>query len=192
MKAKDIALPDFLNGTKQFMVPIFQRDYSWGLKNCQQLWNDIVRVGRNPLSQGHFLGSVVYIAAVDTMAGMPRWLVIDGQQRLTTVTLLLIALRERLATVSPDEKLPSHEQLDDNFLHNRYAKGEWRHRLILRNADQKTLAALLDGGEIPESPSERLRENYEFFCEQLAATDLANVGGVIKARHFGGERELST
>ena len=136
MKAKDIALPEFLNGPKQFLVPIFQRDYSWGLKHCEQLWNDVERIGNDPKALGHFLGSVVYIAAEDTMAGMPRWLVIDGQQRLTTVTLLLIAAREKLLQQAANDSLPSHEQLDDNFLRNRYAKSDRRHRLVLRNADQ--------------------------------------------------------
>jgi uncharacterized protein with ParB-like and HNH nuclease domain len=177
MKAKDIALREFLNGPKQFLVPIFQRDYSWGLKHCEQLWNDVVRIGNDPKSQGHFLGSVVYIAAEDTMAGMPRWLVIDGQQRPTTVTLLLIALREMLLeqAAAADDSLPSHEQLDDNFLRNRYAKGDRRHRLVLRNADQTTLAAMLDQASIPETASVRLCENLDFFREKLSESKLSGV-----------------
>ena len=109
MKAEDTLVTNLLEGAKQFIVPIFQRDYSWGTKHCQQLWTDVIRVGNDPKSKGHFLGSVVYVAAEDSTATITRWLLIDGQQRMTTLTLLLIALRDRMAelqksaTASEDE-----------------------------------------------------------------------------------------
>jgi hypothetical protein len=81
MKAEDTLVTNLLQGAKQFIVPIFQRDYSWGTKHCQQLWNDIIRVGSDPKVKGHFIGSVVYIAAEDNTATITRWLLIDGQQR---------------------------------------------------------------------------------------------------------------
>jgi len=97
MKAEDTKLTELLHGPKQFIVPVFQRDYSWGTKQCLQLWKDIIRVGADPNTKAHFVGSVVYIAAEDSGATISRWLVIDGQQRLTTITLLLVALRNRIA-----------------------------------------------------------------------------------------------
>ena len=99
MNAQDLPLTQLLDGAKQFIVPIFQRDYSWGTKHCQQLWNDILRVGGDPNARAHFLGSVVYIAAEDNAAAIPRWLVIDGQQRLTTLQLLLDALHSQMLAV---------------------------------------------------------------------------------------------
>src|SRR5438128_12624212 len=96
MDAHDVRLMDMIDGTKQFIVPVFQRDYSWGTKHCLQLWKDIVRVGSDDNAKAHFVGSVVYIAAEDTSAKITRWLLIDGQQRLTTLTILLAALRTRL------------------------------------------------------------------------------------------------
>lgn len=87
MKAEDIHIKDLLQGAKQFIVPIFQRDYSWGTKHCLQLWNDILRVGKDSKAQGHFLGSIVYVAAEDTNASITRWLLIDGQQRITTLLI---------------------------------------------------------------------------------------------------------
>jgi uncharacterized protein with ParB-like and HNH nuclease domain len=96
MKAEDVILTELLDGPKQFIVPVFQRDYSWGTKHCQQLWKDILRVGSNDTSKAHFVGSVVYIAAEDTSAKITRWLLIDGQQRLTTLTLLLTAVRNQM------------------------------------------------------------------------------------------------
>lgn len=181
MNAQDLPLTQLLDGTKQFIVPIFQRDYSWGTKHCQQLWNDILRVGADPAARAHFLGSVVYIAAEDNQAAIPRWLVIDGQQRLTTVTLLLTALRDRLKTQPvDDEALPSAEAVEDRFLRNRHGRGERRSKLMLRRADNDALAALL-AGQKPTEAAETVSENYAFFQEQLADADLAQVySGIAK------------
>ena len=68
MKAEDVRLTELLEGPKQFIVPVFQRDYSWGTKHCLQLWNDIVRVGSDENAKAHFVGSIVYIAAEETSA----------------------------------------------------------------------------------------------------------------------------
>src|ERR1700730_5761279 len=95
MDAHDVRLTDLIDGTKQFIIPVFQRDYSWGTKHCLQLWQDIERVGASN-AKVHFIGSVVYVEAEETSASVTRWLLIDGQQRLTTVTLLLAALRNRV------------------------------------------------------------------------------------------------
>src|SRR5580692_711639 len=103
MKAEDVHITELLEGPKQFIVPVFQRDYSWGTKHCLQLWEDIVRVGSDDNVKAHFVGSVVYIAAEDTSAKITRWLLIDGQQRLTTLTILLAALRDRLPNSDADD-----------------------------------------------------------------------------------------
>src|SRR5215207_4306386 len=90
MKAIDRPLPHILNGASQFVIPVFQRDYTWQAETqCAQLWRDIVRASRTQGEQGHFLGSIVYIATGDNSAGFTQWLLIDGQQRLTTITLLM-------------------------------------------------------------------------------------------------------
>jgi uncharacterized protein with ParB-like and HNH nuclease domain len=101
MNAQDLRLTELLEGPKQFIVPVFQRDYSWGTKHCLQLWNDIVRVGKDQNAKAHFIGSVVYIAAEETSAKITRWLLIDGQQRLTTLALLLTTLRNRIPASDP-------------------------------------------------------------------------------------------
>ncbi|MCU1335912.1 MAG: uncharacterized protein JWO19_1493 [Bryobacterales bacterium] len=170
-----------LDGAKQFIVPIFQRDYSWETKQCLQLWNDIIRVGKDASTKGHFLGSVVYIAAEENTAGITRWLLIDGQQRLTTIALLMVALRDRLATEngSPDEE-PGAEAVDDYYLRNRYGKGDKRYKLNLRRADHATLAALLDNKVPSESVSERIMENFQFLKEQVAGNDIQTIYNGIK------------
>src|SRR5258708_32243118 len=93
MKAQENQFLTFLNGKKQFIIPIYQRTYSWTREQCEQFWNDIVRTATDNQSTTHFVGSIVYIQHGLFMAGgvMPL-LVIDGQQRLAPLTLLLIAL----------------------------------------------------------------------------------------------------
>jgi len=179
MKAEDVRLTELLEGPKQFIVPVFQRDYSWGTKHCLQLWKDIVRVGSDEKTKAHFLGSVVYIAAEETSANITRWLLIDGQQRLTTVALLLAAIRNRMPVSDPDaqqaaeqDAMPTRPELEDYYLRNVHGKGDRRQKLHLRRADQETLAAVVDGKDFPPCASERIRENFAFFDEQLANTDL--------------------
>ncbi|SDU21003.1 Uncharacterized conserved protein, contains ParB-like and HNH nuclease domains [Pseudomonas pohangensis] len=182
MNAQDLPLTQLLDGAKQFIVPIFQRDYSWGTKHCQQLWKDILRAGDDPNLRAHFLGSVVYIAAEDNQAAIPRWLVIDGQQRLTTVTLLLTALRDHLkAAPADDEALPSPEEVEDRFLRNRHGKGERKNKLMLRRADNDALTTLMSGQTLAGDAAEAVRENYAFFRERLTDTDVGQVyAGIAK------------
>ena len=187
MKAEDVRLTELLEGPKQFIVPVFQRDYSWGTKHCLQLWKDIVRVGSDANTKAHFVGSVVYVAAEENSAKITRWLLIDGQQRLTTVSLLLAALRNRVPAEEPesehpvdDDGLPTRLELEDYYLRNTHGKGDRRHKLHLRRADQETMAAIVDAKECPAGASERIRENLEFFDEQLNNVDLELVYRGIK------------
>ena len=184
MKAEDTHVTNLLEGAKQFIVPIFQRDYSWGTRHCQQLWKDVIRVGSDPSVKGHFLGSVVYVAAEDNTATITRWLLIDGQQRMTTLTLLLIALRDRMIELqgsgADDSDVSTPEELDDYYLRNRHGKGDRRHKLHLRRADHDTLMALLDGKPLPESASEKVKENFAFLKELVGQADVKTVYNGIK------------
>ena len=96
MDARKCRITAVVNGTKQFLIPVFQRDYNWTEDHCEQLWGDILRISEGPDESSHFLGSVVYIATGDTSAAFARWLLIDGQQRVTTLTLLLAAVRDHI------------------------------------------------------------------------------------------------
>lgn len=184
MKAEDTMVTNLLEGAKQFIVPIFQRDYSWGTKHCQQLWKDVIRVGSDPNVKGHFLGSVVYVAAEDNTATITRWLLIDGQQRMTTLTLLLIALRDQMNQAPGNgdsgDEVSTPEELDDYYLRNRHGKGDRRHKLHLRRADHDTLIALLDGKCIPDAASERVKENFLFLRDLVAQADVQTVYAGIK------------
>src|SRR6267142_5577203 len=102
MKATEAKLLDFLKKSPQFLIPIYQRTYSWTEKECRQLWDDIVRTGTKDSISVHFVGSVVYIeAGLSQVTHQSPLLVIDGQQRLTTVTLLIAALAKALGATEP-------------------------------------------------------------------------------------------
>ena len=98
MQAKETSFLKFLRVPNQFRVPIFQRRYSWEKQHCEQLWRDVLRIGRNDEIPSHFLGSIVYIepGGSQNVSAVSELLVIDGQQRLTTLSLLLLALNRTI------------------------------------------------------------------------------------------------
>ena len=173
MNAIDCPFAKIINGTSQFLIPVFQRDYSWNEAECEQLWRDILQIAADRTTRGHFLGSVVHISTGDTSAAFTRWLLIDGQQRLTTLTLLLAALRNHIIESgwSGTEDGPTAKRIEAYFLKNVEEEGSRRPKLVLRRHDHGTLQAILDGTDLPQDQSDRIRENYEWFREQIAEAD---------------------
>lgn len=163
-----------IDGAKQFIVPVFQRDYSWTEVHCEQLWQDILQISEDPSEREHFLGSLVYIPTVDSTASFTRWLLIDGQQRLTTLTLLLIALHDYITetrwTGSKDG--PTAKRVEAYYLKNVQEEGDRAHKLVLRKHDHESLSALLDGLEIGSQKLDRIQENYLVFRERMKEVDL--------------------
>jgi uncharacterized protein with ParB-like and HNH nuclease domain/predicted transport protein len=174
MKAQDLQFTQLLEGSKQFIIPIFQRTYSWERSHCEQLWDDIMRVGGNADLNSHFIGSAVYIPEQDTSAAISRWLVIDGQQRITTITLLLLALKRRLEAEEIEEPV-SPALIEDYYLKNRYGKGELGYKMLLTRTDKDTLIALIDGKEPAEPMSQRIRDNFQYFTDRMADADIGVV-----------------
>lgn len=160
----------------RFVVPVYQRPYSWGESQCLQLWDDILACGRQRESF-HFTGSIVTIQD-GTMSpqGVMPLLLIDGQQRITTITLLLIALA-RLAREGTRANLPfTHEEIvDSGYLTNHFRSGDDHYKLTLSKDDQRTCRSLIDNLEDPSNPvipgSQRLLENLSFFEHRVAALD---------------------
>lgn len=174
MHAQHRNFTDILMGNAtQFIIPVFQREYRWREENCEQLWKDVVRVGSDPSLPEHFVGSVVYIGAADNAAGFNRWLLIDGQQRVTTLTLLLTALRDHIRETGweGDENGPTWEMIDHYFLRNHHLKGDRLLKLHLRHHDDATLTSLVTGGARPDSPSVTVIENYDLFRKLLKEED---------------------
>ena len=168
MKATETKLLDFLKKSPQFVIPIYQRNYCWTEKECRQLWDDIVRAGKDDRIAVHFIGSVVYIDKADS--NITNWeplLVIDGQQRLTTVSLLLVALANVVGEDEPFDGF-SQRKIKNYFLLNPEEAGERRFKLLLSQTDKTSLIAAVDGQEQPNEYSIRIIENLKLF-EKLVA-----------------------
>lgn len=167
MKATEAKLLEFLKKSPQFVIPIYQRTYSWTEKECQQLWDDIIRSGSKPEIKAHFMGSVVYVEkGLYSVSSQTPLLVIDGQQRLTTITLLIAALTEVIGEQEPLEDF-SRNKLKGYYLTNPLESGEKYFKLVLSQTDDKSLKAILKGTDQPEDRSIRIVENFEFFKSKL-------------------------
>jgi uncharacterized protein with ParB-like and HNH nuclease domain/predicted transport protein len=167
MKATEIKLVDFLKKSPQFVIPIYQRTYSWSEKECLQLWEDILRTGNDDKITAHFVGSIVYVEkGLYTVANQSQLLVIDGQQRLTTVTLLIEALARAIGNDEPLEGF-SAKKLRDYFLLDPREEGEKKYKLILSQTDKTSLTALLDQNTLPKDFSVRVKTNFEFFTNKI-------------------------
>jgi uncharacterized protein with ParB-like and HNH nuclease domain/predicted transport protein len=168
MKAKETMVLEFLQNSSQFIIPIYQRTYSWELEQCQQLWDDIIRAGKSSSGSVHFVGSIVYVAeGLSTVSLQAPLLVIDGQQRLTTITLLLEALQRSLGQEEPVEGF-SAEKIKSRYLTRHLEKGEKFFKLLLSQTDDETLRAIIQEREIPADPSVRIAENFNFFFSEIA------------------------
>jgi uncharacterized protein with ParB-like and HNH nuclease domain/predicted transport protein len=168
MKATEANFLGFLKKSPQFVIPIYQRTYSWGEKECRQLWDDILRTGRNEEVSAHFVGSIVYVEkGLYSVSSQSPLLVIDGQQRLTTVALLLEALARSLGESEPLEGF-SARKLRNYYLLNPEESAEKRYKLVLSQTDKASLVALLNQHPSPKDHSIRVEGNFAFFKERVA------------------------
>lgn len=172
MKATEANLLKFLRKSPQFVIPIYQRNYSWTAAQCRQLWSDLMRAGRDEKVQAHFIGSIVYVErGLSSVTSQEALLVIDGQQRLTTSTLLIAALAKHFETQGLSELLEafSNKKLRNYYLLNPDEEGERHFKLILSETDKETLLAILQNTPMPAETSSRITENYALFQELIAA-----------------------
>ena len=163
MKATEAKLLDFLKKSPQFVIPIYQRTYSWTEKECRQLWDDIVRCGSSDKIAVHFVGSIVYVeSGLSQVTHQAPLLVIDGQQRLTSVSLLLAALAKAVGESEPFDGF-SQRKIKNYFLVNSEETGERHFKLQLSQTDKASLNAIVDSGEQPQQPSLRVKGNFDLF-----------------------------
>ena len=181
MEARKVTFQEIIDGNKQFMIPVFQRDYAWNTRNWDRLWNDISLAGANRGKDGHFVGSIVLIPD-RTSAAMPSYLVIDGQQRLTTLAVLCAALRDHIKenALQSDGNIPTVESLEQTFVANVFQAGELRYKILLRRSDDEVLRAVVDGNSLDSlrhTTSTLIAECYRHFREKLKSpkTDIASV-----------------
>ncbi|MCQ2845229.1 DUF262 and DUF1524 domain-containing protein [Helicobacter pylori] len=179
MEAKEATLLGFFeeNQNNQFVIPIYQRLYSWKKEQCEQLWDDIIKIGGNDKMNGHFIGSILYVRDGNTHSS--PLLIIDGQQRLTTITLLLIALRNHLSDEVKILEKFSRKEIE-SYLINNNKDGDKKFRLILSESDKDTLLSLIDKNKRkPSEPSVKIVENFELF-EKWINENTGNLETIFK------------
>lgn len=170
MKADAMKLLDFIGKSqeKQFVIPIYQRVYSWGKEHCEQLWDDIIKTGGNDQIEGHFIGSIVFVHDGIYTTNYNELLIIDGQQRLTTITLLFIALRNYLNDEDEFLEKFSRQKIQNRYLINSDEKGDKKFKLFLSEPDRDTLLSLIDENRRkPSEPSLKIMENFKLFEEWI-------------------------
>lgn len=174
MKANATTLLEFIkdNQKNQLVIPIYQRLYSWEKEQCKELWDDIIKIGGNDKMDGHFIGSILYVRDDITHSDNALLIIIDGQQRLTTITLLLTALRDHLNDEDEFLEKFSRQNIQNDYLINSGKDGDKKFRLILSESDKDTLLSLIDKNKRkPSEPSLKIVENFKLFEEWVSNTD---------------------
>lgn len=172
VKAIETSLRELLEGAKQYQVPLYQRTYSWKTAQLTRLWEDLVQLGEDRATHGslitHFLGSLVLAPTPNVgPAGVSRYLVVDGQQRLTTTTLLLAAIRDhRAETESPEHR----DRLNEQYLVNKWKQGSDRLKLMPTQADRPSYVACIEASH-HAGAADQIGEAYRYFRGRLVDHD---------------------
>lgn len=150
----------------RFKIPVYQRVYSWNDAQCEELWRDVLRAGR--LNSEHFVGTVLYSVEEGTEGGIRQFDVIDGQQRMATLTIMLAAFADYLRSANGMPGGVNASEIEQAYLR---ADGAVEPKLTLARADCDTLAAVIGTDAMPDEPSERVVENYRLFKGYMEKAD---------------------
>ncbi len=175
MKANETKVEDFLSSNKtQFVIPVYQRNYDWTTGQCKQLLDDILEVGTSKKMNAHFIGSIVYVHDdVYTASRIKELTVIDGQQRLTTLTLVYLVLH-RLAKVISNEELVN--EISETYLINKFSPEEEKLKLRPTDNNDRALKYLLRSDENEEySDFSKLIDNFNYFKGRITEENYQTV-----------------
>jgi len=177
VKASETSLQPVIEGTKQYVVPLFQRTYSWDTKEWEMLWQDLIELCEDEDPRDHFIGSIVTMPTASVPQGIAKFLLIDGQQRLTTIFILLALLRD--AAKTSNGSMLSQE-IEETLLTNRFKQGNDVWKLLPTQADRKAFIQLLEVGDVAQQT--RIAKAAAFFKRRLRspeAPDLETLKKVI-------------
>ena len=161
MKANETKILNLIEGTKQFVVPLYQRLYSWKKEQWQSLWNDIADLYSESEDRQHFLGSIVTIPVKTKPEGVPKFLLIDGQQRLSTLFILLSALRHKVK----DSNTKIYDQIGEQYLHNKFEEDSNIYKLLPTQKDRKEFFNIMKGELSPELGL--VGQAYKYYSKRL-------------------------
>lgn len=167
--AQETSLQKILEGSSQYLVPLYQRPYGWSTDQLRELWGDITQLAEDRVDDPaatHFIGSVVLAPTPAVVAGaVARYLVVDGQQRLTTLTLLLAAIRDYLREIDGATSRDT-DRIHNQLLTNQYQDDPNRLKLLPTQADRPSYTAVIDGSPTAGG-DDRVGEAYRFFRARL-------------------------
>ena len=169
MKASETKLQKILEGTQQYLVPLFQRPYSWEKQQWENLWNDLIDLTEQETMTPHFMGSIVTLQTISVPEGVSKYLLIDGQQRLTTILILLAVVRDRAKQQKETNKLA--EQINNTILINPYETGLELYKLQPTQADRWSFHHIIEHGS-PNSETSLINECYRFFDKKLSQKNI--------------------
>jgi len=164
MKANENAFLHFLEGSdKHFIIPVYQRNYDWKREQCEQLFYDLIDIIDNKF-RNHFMGTIVSIYYYDE-AGR-EYLIIDGQQRITTLSLLLLAMYNLLDEGEITATFQKEKIMED-YLVNKYSPDDKKIRLKPIKEDNIAFFSLFNKDKSLFLKGSNLTENYNYFCTKL-------------------------
>lgn len=171
MKGSEAQLLRFMeNANNRYVIPVYQRKYSWKLDNCQQLYEDL----KNIILHGranHFFGSIV--SQVVPNGSNIEFYIIDGQQRLTTVTLLLLAIANLIKAGEVQSMEDSlDDQIRERFIIDKWAKSGDQIKLRPVQSDRNALEKIVTGDAAEFEPASNLTINYQYFCDQILKKEI--------------------
>ena len=167
MQAKETKLQDIIEGTKQYVIPLFQRTYSWTSKEWEILWKDLLELCESENPRTHFIGSIVNMPTVSVPEGVAKYLLIDGQQRLTTIFILLALLRNKSRELQNQEFA---DEINNTLLVNPYKKDNDFFKLMPTQVDRIAYMNLINGK--PNETDNQLTKAYDFFDKKLKQVHL--------------------
>lgn len=171
MKGSETKLLEYMEGAKKrFVIPVYQRNYDWKTENCKQLYDDLVKVVKKHRNS-HFFGSIV--SSYLPNGRYTEYLVIDGQQRLTTVSLLLLAMYNLIkeGKAHPQTETMAQEILED-YLVDKHQPWETRIKLKPVKNDRAAFGKLFDANEKNDKNS-NLTFNYEYFYNRIQKEEIS-------------------
>ncbi len=167
MQAKETKLQDIIEGTKQYVIPLFQRTYSWTQKEWEVLWKDLVELCEMENPRAHFIGSIVNMPTVSVPEGVAKYLLIDGQQRLTTVFILLALLRNK---ARENQNARFADEINNTLLVNQYKDGVDYYKLMPTQVDRTVYQNLING--IATEGESQLKNAYIYFERKFKQIEL--------------------
>ena len=176
MKANDTQIFKFLEGSKQFMVPLFQRTFSWKEQQIRRFWEDIEDT-KNGNETTHFFGSFVTIPFHTMPSAVPKYLIVDGQQRLITISVFLSALRKRIIEIDQGSKMK--DEIYEGYLVNKWSENpEDTYKVVPTQADCDIFFSIIEKSFYPPDPETRhlIIGTWRFFEKKLSkSNDLAEL-----------------